>query len=260
MRFFKKLIHKFLALFNLKISKINYGFKSFPIVEANNDEINLLEISSKYSMTSLLRRWALINAIKYVKNENINGDFVECGVWKGGNLIIYNELIEKYNLNKKIYAYDTFAGMSEPTIHDKNVNNINAQKEWENNKKTGNINLSFNCYSSLDEVKRNIIDNSSNKETLKNLSFIEGKVEDTLKLRENLPDKISILRLDTDWYESTKAELEILFPKLSKNGILLIDDYGQWKGAKKAVDEYFKDKKIVKHYIDFYCRMIINTL
>ena len=259
MRFLKKLIHKFLALFNLKISKLNYGFKSFPIVEADSDEIKLLEISSKYSMTSLLRRWALINAIKFIKNENIDGDFVECGVWKGGNLIIYNKLNDEYNLNKKIFAYDTFSGMSEPSIHDKNVNNVDAQREWENNKKTDKINLSFNCYSNLQEVKKNIIDNSSTRDPLKNLNFIEGKVEDTLKLQKNLPDKISILRLDTDWYESTKAELEILYPKLSKNGILLIDDYGHWKGARKAVDEFFNDKNVTKHYIDFSCRMIINT-
>jgi O-methyltransferase len=260
MRFLKKLIHKFLALFNLKITKLNYGFKSFPIVEAKDDEIKLLEISSKYSMTSLLRRWALINAIKYINNENIEGEFVECGVWKGGNLIIYNNLIEKFNLNKKIYAYDTFAGMSEPTIHDTNILDINAKKEWENSQKTNEVNLSFNCYSSLNEVKDNIKNNSDKENSLKNLNFIEGKVEETLKVKQNLPDKISILRLDTDWYESTKAELEILYPKLSKNGILIIDDYGHWKGARKAVDEYFNDKKVVKHYIDFSCRMIIKTL
>ncbi len=260
MRFLKKLIHKFLALLNLKITKINYGFSEFPIVEAKNDEINLLEISSKYSMTSLLRRWALINSIKHVKNKNIEGDFVECGVWKGGNLIIFNNLINKYKLNKKIFAYDTYTGMSEPTVFDKNILNVDAKKEWEINKKTDNINLSFNCYSSLDEVKNNIKKNSYNENSLENLNFIKGKVEETLQSKENLPEKISILRLDTDWYESTKVELEVLYPRLVKNGILIIDDYGHWKGARKAVDEYFKDKKIVKHYIDFSCRMIINTL
>ena len=79
-----------------------------------------------------------------------------------------------------------------------------------------------------------------------------------MKVKDNLPEKIAILRLDTDWYESTKAELEVLFPRLSKNGILIIDDYGHWKGARKAVDEYFKDKQIVKHFVDFSCRMIIK--
>ena len=232
MRLIKKIIHKLLALFNLKISRINYGSDNFPIFDANNDEIKLLEVSSKYSMTNLLKRWSLINAIKQIKNENIEGDFVECGVWKGGNLIIYNYLNDKYKLGKKIFAYDTYAGMSEPTIHDKNYLDIDAKKEWEINKKSENINLSFNCYSSLEEVKANIKKNTLNDGSLENINFIEGKVEDTLKVKENLPEKIAILRLDTDWYESTKAELEILFPRLSKNGILIIDDYGHWKGAR----------------------------
>lgn len=258
MKILKKLIHKFFAFFNLKITKLNYGHKNFPIVEAKEDEISLLNTSAKYSMTSLARRWALINAIKYVKNQKIDGDFVECGVWRGGNLIIFNNLNKKYDLEKKIFGYDTFSGMSEPTIHDNNFLNINAQEEWENNKKENNINLSFNCYSSLDEVKMNI-KNSCNEDTLDKVNLILGKVEDTLIIEKNLPKKISILRLDTDWYESTKIELEILFPKLVNNGILIIDDYGEYKGCKKAVDEYFKDKKFNIFKINSGARMLIKS-
>ena len=259
MKIIKKIIHKLLALVNLKITKINYGAENFPIVEATKDEVKLLEMSSKYSMTNLLKRWSLINSIKHIKNEKIEGDFVECGVWKGGNLIIYDYLNEKYQLGKKIYAYDTYAGMSEPSVYDKNFLDIDAKNEWNKSKKTENINLSFNCYSSIQEVKNNVENNSQNKNSLKNFKFIEGKVEETLKIKDNLPSKISILRLDTDWYESTKAELEILFPRLSKNGILIIDDYGHWKGARKAVDEYFFDKNVTIHFVDFSCRMIIKT-
>ena len=259
MKILKKLIHKFFALFNLKITKLNYGHTSFPIVEAKEDEINLLNSSAKYSMTSLARRWALINSIKYVKNKKIDGDFVECGVWKGGNLIIFNNLNQKYGLKKKIFGFDTFTGMSEPTIYDDNFLNVNAKKEWEKNKKANDVNLSFNCYSSLDEVKNNIVSLSSGK-NLENINFIQGKVEDTLLIKKNLPNKISILRLDTDWYESTKVELEILFPRLTNGGVLIIDDYGQWKGSRKAVDEYFQNQNIVMHYVDFSCRMIFKNL
>ncbi len=259
MKILKKLIHKFFALFNLKITKLNYGHTSFPIVEAKEDEIDLLNSSAKYSMTSLARRWALMNSIKYIKNKKIDGDFVECGVWKGGNLIIFNNLNKKYDLKKKIFGFDTFTGMSEPTIYDDNFLNINAKKEWENNKKDNNVNLSFNCYSSLDEVKNNIVSSSPEK-TLENFNFIQGKVEDTLLIEKNLPNKISILRLDTDWYESTKIELEILFPRLANGGVLIIDDYGQWKGSRKAVDEYFQNQSIVMHYVDFSCRMVFKNL
>ena len=75
------------------------------------------------------------------------------------------------------------------------------------------------------------------------LKFIKGDVCETLKEPDNVPDQISVLRLDTDWYESTKAELEILYPKLSNKGVLIIDDYGHWEGARKAVDEYFLSQK-----------------
>ncbi len=200
-----------------------------------------------------------MNAVKHVKNQKIEGDFVECGVWKGGNLIIYNSLNKKYNLGKKIFGYDTFSGMSEPTIHDNNFLNINAKNEWEKNKKANNVNLSFNCYSSLDEVKKNI-NLAAGENSLESINLIEGKVENTLKINKNLPEKISILRLDTDWYESTKIELEILFPKLSNGGILIIDDYGQWKGSRKAVDEFFFNKNVVMNYVDFSCRVIIKNL
>tara|TARA_B100000795_G_scaffold269457_1_gene258863 strand:+ start:4759 stop:5529 length:771 start_codon:yes stop_codon:yes gene_type:complete len=256
MKKLKKVVHKFLALFNLKITKINYGLKTFPIIEATKNEVELLSLSSKYSMTSLTRRWALINAIKYVKYEGIEGEFVECGVWKGGNLIIFNKLNEEYNLKKDIFGFDTFMGMSEPTIHDNNYLDVNAKKEWDRDK-DNNVNHSFNCYSSLDEVRNNIINNSKDG-LLKNTKLIKGKVEETLSIGKNLPEKISILRLDTDWYESTKKELEILYPRLVKGGVLIIDDYGQWKGSRKAVDEYFENKDIIKHFIDFSCRMIIK--
>ncbi len=95
---------------------------------------------------------------------------------------------------------------------------------------------------------------------MNNFSFIKGKVEDTLDNINNLPQKISLLRLDTDFYESTKKELEILYPRLSKGGILIIDDYGHWKGSQKAVDEYFDLKNNFQflHRIDYGTRLLIK--
>ena len=108
---------------------------------------------------------------------------------------------------------------------------------------------------SLDKVKQNFKEVKLN---IKNIRFIKGKVEDTLKIKKNLPKKLSILRLDTDFYESTKSELQKLYPLLVKGGVLIIDDYGSWLGSKKATDEYFSNKKIFKHYIDHSARMIIK--
>ena len=68
------------------------------------------------------------------------------------------------------------------------------------------------------------------------MRFVKGRVEDTLQVADNLPAQIAVLRLDTDWFESTRAELDILFPRLSAGGILIIDDYCTWSGAHKATD------------------------
>jgi hypothetical protein len=113
----------------------------------------------------------------------------------------------------------------------------------------------YKCKSSLDDTKKII---SQNVEDTKDIIFIKGKVEDTLMVKKNLPKKISICRLDTDYYSSTKIELEILYPLIEPGGILIIDDYGHWSGCKKAVDEYFKDKYVMKHFVDYACRLIIK--
>ena len=93
---------------------------------------------------------------------------------------------------------------------------------------------------------------------MNDIYFIKGKVEETLNVKQNIPDKISLLRLDTDWYSSTKKELEVLYEKVSPGGVIIIDDYGHWGGAKKAVDEFFKGKYVWMHYVDYACRLIIK--
>ena len=221
-------------------------------------EKNALEISSKYSMTGFDRMFFLIKALKQIEIDKVEGDFVECGVWKGGNLILFQKMIEKLNLNgRKIFAYDTFSGMSQPGQSDLNINNESADEIMNSLKKRKvdpEKNIIF-AKCSLDTVKENFEMNTKKND---NLICIKGDVEKTLKIKENLPTKISILRLDTDWYQSTKIELEVLFPLLNKNGILIIDDYGYWKGSRKAVDEYFKDKKVNLFKIDFTSRYLFK--
>ena len=254
LRLFKSLFKK--INYNLhKIESINIE-QEFP--DSNNFEKELFEIISGYTMTSHERIFALMKSIDFVKHNNVDGDFVECGVWRGGNLILFQKFIEKYNLSKKIYAYDTFEGMSEPDKIDetfkgessKDLLNKLYKKKVDRKKSI----LIADC--SIEQVQENF-KKFSNKN---NLTCIKGPVEKTLDLKENLPNKISILRLDTDWYSSTKKELEVLFPLLEKNGILIIDDYGFWKGARKAVDEYFENKNGTMVKIDFTGRMIINSV
>lgn len=259
MKSIKEFIKKVAILFSIKTQKNIYVKdllkKQSIIAEATNEENLIMDVCSKYSMNPKIRMWALIQSIKYLVKNEIFGDIVETGVFKGGNLILIKKILDLYNPNSmiKIYGYDTFEGMTKPGKNDKDIFGENPLNFW-----TKNANKNYNswCYSSIEEVKKNFnIETSNNTFSLK---LIKGKVEETLLKKENLPEKISLLRLDTDWYESSKIELEILYPRLVKGGVLIIDDYGHWQGVKKSVDEYFLNKNIWLHYIDYGCRLLIK--
>jgi hypothetical protein len=237
-----------MKILNYEIRKVNEKKKD--IIEVNKYEKKLINKCLQYSMTNFERMWSLIQSFHHVRQESLVGDFVECGVWKGGNIILLKKLIEQFNLKKNIYGFDTFEGMVEPSFYDVNYNNKSAKKMFDEHKKKD---IGF-AMCSLDDVKRNIKKNTKPD----NIFLIKGKVENTLKNKKKLPKKISILRLDTDFYESTKIQLEILFPRLVKGGVLIVDDYGFWKGAKKAVDEYFCDYRQFMHYVDHSCRLLIK--
>ncbi|WP_440652121.1 TylF/MycF/NovP-related O-methyltransferase [Candidatus Pelagibacter sp. HIMB1542] len=251
----KNLIQFCLANFNLRLIKLENEFSNKIPVEADIEEKKLIELTKKYSMNGSLRIWTLIIALKKISENNIEGDFVETGVWKGGNLILMRKYMQKYCLiDRNIFGYDTFEGMPEPTKNDKDFKNINATKYFSDKTNLENF-KSFNSKISLDEVKNNFVRITGDSN---NLKLIKGKTQETLKNENNLPNKIAILRLNTCFYESTKFELQILYDKLQKGGYLIIDDYGYWKGAKLAVDEFFKNKKKYFHFVDHTCRFLIK--
>lgn len=224
------------------------------IVEASDEELREFEKINIISLTSQPNKWSLIQSLKHVKYNNLEGDIVETGVFKGANLILINNFLKKFNIDKKIFAYDTYSGQSEPTDLDFDIKGTSMKKKFSDYKEKNLIPV----YCSLDDVKGYIKKYSKND--LDQLIFIEGKVEDTLIEEKNLPSKISLLRLDTDFYESVKISLEILYPRLVSGGVLIIDDYGYCKGAKIAVDNFFKDKKnIWMHRVDYTCRLIIKS-
>ncbi len=199
----------------------------------------IIKVAAPYTMTSKERMIALINAVRYLEKYNISGSFVECGVWQGGSAMIMAETLSHLqSFRRELILYDTFEGMNEPTSVDRSYDGKAAVDQLsESTSKRENPRAW--CYSTLNEVKGNLQKVSYPKERI---VYIEGKVEDTLT--GHLPDQIALLRLDTDWYESTKAELEYLFPKLVPGGVLIIDDYGHWQGCKKAVDEYFEQENV----------------
>ena len=199
-----------------------------------------IDVVKKFSMTSEERISKLFDSLEHIRKNNIDGDFVECGVWKGGNIIGVMEYFHYYQIeDKNIWLYDTFEGMSKPEDVDVDLNNVKAQK----------IIDTISCYSPLDEVKKNLLESKFNHNKLK---IVVGDVNETLLSEQNIPTNICVLRLDTDWYSSTKKELEVLYPKLTVNGVLIVDDYGHWKGCKKAVDEYAENlKKFEFEQIDY---------
>jgi O-methyltransferase len=209
-----------------------------------------------YTMTSVERMYSLYCSVNYILSKGVEGDFVECGVWRGGSSMLIAKMLHNRNItNRKIFLYDTFEGMPPPSDMDVTFNGKEANgllKASAHNKE-----VSVWCLADLADVKRNL-NSTGFPET--NLVFIAGKVEDTLL--SNLPTgKIALLRLDTDWYESTKHELDVLFPMLIENGVLIIDDYGHWQGCRKAVDEYFErtQSPILMNRIDYTGRMIIKN-
>lgn len=178
-----------------------------------------------------------IKSIDYIINNNIDGDIVEAGVYKGGSILsMILRLEERHILNRQIHLYDTFNGMTESSEYDIDLNNIKAKDAIDD----------YLCKCDLDSVKNNIKNNSAYPSNL-----IQYHVGDILKTKF-IPEKISILRLDTDWYESTKFELDNFFDKVSIGGVIMVDDYGHWNGCKKAVDEFLlKHPEIEIEKIDY---------
>jgi O-methyltransferase len=190
-----------------------------------------------FTMTSLERMYAAYKAAVHIAQHQINGAVVECGVWKGGSsMMMAYALMSKGIKNKSIYLYDTFEGMPEPTEKDKGLDGNTAYATWKENQREK---INEWCYSPLEVVQQNLFSTGYPPEKI---HFVKGKVEDTLP--STLPDTVSLLRLDTDWYESTYHELLHLYPVLVEKGILIIDDYGHWQGAREAVDQYFRENNI----------------
>lgn len=168
----------------------------------------------------------LYESVVYVNENNIAGDFVECGVYQGGSVM--NMALAQLQFDRKIsiWLYDTFEGMPPPTEYDVNHKGVPAQKILRRPSKR--------CVCSLEEVKKNMSMTGYPQEFLR---YRKGDVAVTL--RQNIPAQISLLRLDVDWYEPTKIGLETLYPKLAHGGVLILDDYGYWRGSRKATDDYF---------------------
>ena len=201
----KRIIKYILRIFGLKINRIRKDVYPIDIDKNFIEEYKMIEA---YTATSIERVYALKSAITYIIKNKIKGDFVECGVWKGGScMLMAQTLVNEEEKERKIWMYDTFDGMTEPTDDDCEIEtNVSGSDLLKNTpKNTDKFNMW--AYAPLKMVKKNM------KKTMfpeERIHFIEGKVENTLSKVK--PQSIALLRLDTDWYESTKCELEQLYP------------------------------------------------
>jgi hypothetical protein len=205
---------------------------SSQLSDMSPEERRIVMRTRPFTMTSLERIAALTLAVQYTVKNRIPGAFVECGVWRGGSsmaaALTYLDMDVR---DIDLFLFDTFAGMPTPGEEDFQAGTGRTARDLLS-KSTKRSDL--RAYAAIEEVRRNL---ESTGFPSDRLHLIKGKVEETIP--RQAPEKISILRLDTDWYSSTKHELIHLFPRLAKNGVLIVDDYGHWAGAKKAVDEYF---------------------
>ena len=231
----------------LEVSRVSSSRNRVP-VEATPDEVQAIRDLSPYTMTSSERLWSLLRAVTYLEAEQIPGDFVECGVWRGGSaMAMLEQLRHLGSSSRELWLYDTYSGMTPPSAFDveHSTGRTAADLLTESPKTEGD---SVWCIASLDDVRANI---SGTGYPMNRVHFVQGDVAETLK--EQVPEQIALLRLDTDWYESTRASLEYLYPRLVAGGICILDDYGHWEGARKAVDDFFQSQgtRPLMHPIDY---------
>lgn len=182
------------------------------------------------TMTDYGKLFALVEATRYIARSKIPGDIVECGVWRGGSMqAVALALLEEGVSDRGLHLFDTFEGMTPPTEKDRREG-VPAEELLASRDKDHRI----WAVAGLDDVQEAMREVAYPEELV---HFHRGRVEDTVPALA--PARIALLRLDTDWYESTKHELEHLYDRLVPGGVLIIDDYGDWEGARQATDEFF---------------------
>lgn len=200
----------------------------FRHVDLEPDFLPVLRRCQPQTMTSVERIYALYKAVQYLSAANVPGDIVECGVWRGGSMMCAAlTLLATGNDQRRLVLFDTFTGMTTPGAEDIDFEGQRANDLMEQHE-------DVRCAATLDEVRDNMRSTGYPEHLI---NYVRGRVEDTVPA--HAPPAIALLRLDTDWYSSTRHELEHLVPRMAKGGVLIVDDYGHWNGARRAVDEYF---------------------
>lgn len=225
-------------------------------IEATSADQAIIDVVRPFTMTSSERIWSLLRAVDYIVDQPIAGDLVECGVWRGGSIMaMVRRLQERGETHRRVWLYDTFEGMTPPTAEDVEAISGRSADALLASTEVGDGDNIW-CIAGIEDVRENVM---STGYPSSNFNFIPGDVAHTLL--DSKPESIALLRLDTDWYESTKTSLEELYPLLAIGGVCILDDYGHWQGARKAVDDYFTNQgfRPLMHPIDFSGRIFLKT-
>lgn len=214
----------------------------------------ILERVSPYTMAGAERTLSTISAIEHVVKHSVPGSIVECGVWRGGQMMAAALALLRLGQQREIVLFDTFAGMTAPGKEDLDLHGDDATPVYKEHATKGAG--SRWCEAGMDDVRRNLASTGYSMEFVK---MVQGPVEVTIP--GEAPERIAYLRLDTDWYESTLHEFEHLYPRVAALGVIAIDDYGHWQGARKATDEYLDKNKIpaLLHRIDYTGRQFVKS-
>jgi len=219
----------------LSVSRTSSLNARLPIEASDTDRL-IIEKVRPFTMTSSERVWTLLEAVRYVTAHGIPGSVVECGVWRGGSMMAAALQLQALNAaDRELWLYDTFTGMTEPTKEDMEAASGRTARQLLDSTPVDSGNNVW-CIADENDVKNNMCSTNYPEELV---HFVKGDVSQTLK--QHSPEKIALLRLDTDWYASTKVELETLYGKLVPGGVCILDDYGHWEGARKAVDDFFAE-------------------
>jgi O-methyltransferase len=224
-----------------------------PVPAEYEDElVDVIKRVRRQTMTTAQRIAALCDSVEYLVRSRIEGAIVECGVWKGGSMMAVALTLNRLGeTDRDLYLFDTFTGLPQPGTADCSspYDGYDIHRRWRRKRRSGWVSVPGA------EVRRNL---ESTGYPPEHIHLVEGMVEETVP--EHAPERIALLRLDTDWYESTRHELEHLYPRLVPSGVLIVDDYGHYEGARRAVDEFLATSAdpVLLNRIDYTGRVAVK--
>lgn len=246
-----KLIRALIRKLGIDIVRYPYPDRQTLLADFEPNLIATLREVQPFTMTGPERIQALIQAVNYLVDADLPGALVECGVWRGGSMMAAAQTLLKRGVrDRQLYLFDTFEGMPAPGAQDIDYTGLAATTRLGRESKSDP--RSGWCIASLEDVTVNLL---STGYPADRIHLVQGRVEETLPAAA--PAQIALLRLDTDWYESTRHELTHLYPRLVPGGVIIIDDYGHWQGARRAVDEYLQEHniKLLLNRVDYTARI-----